>query len=432
MKKPEPIFAGAALRDVTPQTPHLLQPSGMTRTEPTRGALDPLTVGALALEVGGQAAVILTSDLRRVWPEWDQEIRNRIAQRTGALRERIFVSAVHNHSSSPLAADNSPEAVAALAAAERRILDGFVEAAGQAWDSRRPAEFAAAHTDLKQPVGLNRRMRVSNGTCVNCWHAGAVCPPGHKFVGPGGAHPTRVDVLAVREVGAATPFAVLTSYATHPHLAALPYFSGEVPGGLRRALATVWPEAIVLHTNHTGGDVDMHAAHPEPASRAMDDLIAWYRSSADRFGGRLASAVKEAVDGIRAWPSRATLSHRYWSENEGCRGVEAAVSIVAAMRLGDVALVSIPAEMFVCYGERIHAESPFAETILAGYNGSNNAYLAPASAYEEGSYEVMRGYVPPGTVAPMPCNRRVMPTRDGGEEATARVLAQLAELAAEK
>ena len=42
-------------------------------------------------------------------------------------------------------------------------------------------------------------------------------------------------------------------------------------------------------------------------------------------------------------------------------------------------------------------------------------------AYEEGSYEVMRGYVAPGEVVLMPCGRRVQPARDDGDHVADKV-----------
>jgi hypothetical protein len=109
--------------------------------------------------------------------------------------------------------------------------------------------------------------------------------------------------------------------------------------------------------------------------------------------------------------------------------MSAPVTIVNVIALDDVAVVSMPGEMFNAYGERRHAESPFAETVLVGYNGSNNAYLAPPLAFEQGSYEVMRGYAQPGeAVRLMPCGRRVLPTRDAGDRVAERIGTMLREL----
>ena len=96
----------------------------------------------MAIRAGGELAFLTTSDLRVIWYEWMQEIVAAVARRTGCDEKKVLFSSVHNHSSSPAPENDSPGAKAALAEANRKIIDGFVEACAKAKANLRPAEIA--------------------------------------------------------------------------------------------------------------------------------------------------------------------------------------------------------------------------------------------------------------------------------------------------
>jgi hypothetical protein len=388
-ENPNLLNAGAARRDISPPNPKLLRPTGMSRLQSTIGVLDPLYIEALAVEAGGRGAILLTGDLRTLEYDWVVEVRTTVAERLDLEPEQILFSSTHNHCSSPEPDGDSPEAQAALVVANRLITSAMIDAAIEAWETRRPAEIAYTQATLADRVGENRRMRVSNGTCINCWHGGAVCPPGHKYVAPGGPDSTEVRVLSVRQVGAKKPFAVFVSYPSHPHLSALPYFSGESVGQAKREIAAdLGGDVIVLWGNHTGGDIDMHCVHPKPDG--LEAELAWFQQSQQTLGRRLAAAVVPAVRGCRRYERPATLKHGYRSTGEG-RPKESSIVMINAVVLGDVALASIPGEIFLELGREAMARSPVPKLLMMGYNGSAAGYQPKPLGFEQGSYEVMRG-----------------------------------------
>ncbi|NLX59842.1 MAG: hypothetical protein GXY74_12225 [Phycisphaerae bacterium] len=390
-KKKAELRIGAARRDITPDEPHLLKPTGMGRLEPTRGVLDRLCVEAMAIDAGDGPAFILTSDLRIVLPEWAREVRGELAARCGCDAHRVILSAVHNHCSSPEPTDSSPEAAAATDRANRKIVRAMIDACVEAFETRRPAEIAYAETRLREPIGLNRRVRLSNGTCVNCWHAGGICPPGLKYVGPGGPHSTDIQLLVVREVGAAKPFAVMTSYATHPHLTGVPYFSGEFPGEAKREVARrLGGDPVVLYANHCGGDNDLHVMQPEP-DHPTEKVVEWFQASQRTLAARFADAVVPAVLAADDWSRPTRLRHAYWSRGEDDATGRKRAVVVSALALGDVAIASIPGELFIELGLRLKAESPFPKLLTVGYNPVTWHYQPLPIHFEQGSYEVMRG-----------------------------------------
>ena len=424
---------GAARVDITPAKVALLKPTGMERREPTRGVLDPLFVEALAIDVGGERLFVVTSDLRTIEHAMVVEVRTAVAERCQCASERVLLSSVHNHCSSPEAADDSPESLAALAEATDKITDGFVTACVDALAAHRPAEVAYRSVALRAPVGQNRRYRFSGGTCANCWHGGAVCPPGQKFVGPGGPDSIEARLLMVREVGSASPFAVLVSYPSHPHLTGVPYFSGETVGAIKAEIASQIPGALVLYANHTGGDIDMHCVHPIPPGAGVESIVAWFQESQRTIARRVAEAVVPAAVGCTDYERPAWLRHEYYSSGEDAPANHR-VTIINTAVLDGFALASIPGEVFLSLGQAIQARSPVPRLLLMGYNGSVGGYVPPALGFEQGSYEVMRGpaaseddclEVRPGRFA-----KRAM--WQSGQQIVDRVVATVGRLATER
>jgi len=426
------LTVGVARRDISPPRPELLKPTGMERREPTRGVLDALVCEAMAVEVAGERAFLITSDLRTLDHAWVVEVRETVGRRLGCDPLRVLFSSVHNHCSSPIAADDSPEAAAAVAEANRKIVDGFIDACIEADAARRPAEIAFTVARLAEPVGENRRLRLSNGTCVNAWHGGGgICPPGLKVVGPGGPHSAEVRILCVREVEAARPFAALVSYPSHPHLSAIPWFSGEFPGAARREIERRLSGLTVLHANTTGGDIDIHCVHPAPPGGTAAE-VRWFQESNRRVARRFADAVVPAIEACADYGRPATLRHAYWSRGEDAPA-NSRVTLINGVVLGDVAGASIPGELFLALGREAEARSPLPKLVMMGYNGSVGGYQPPPLAFEQGSYEVMRGYATSeDDLVNARAGRKVRRAlKDSGSQVVDRVIAMVTDLAAD-
>ena len=71
--------------------------------------------------------------------------------------------------------------------------------------------------------------------------------------------------------------------------------------------------------------------------------------------------------------------------------------MVQAFRLGpDVAIVTLPGEVFVELGLAIKDASPFKTTLVVELANADPAYIPTRKAFEEGSYEVVNSRVAPG------------------------------------
>ena len=69
---------------------------------------------------------------------------------------------------------------------------------------------------------------------------------------------------------------------------------------------------------------------------------------------------------------------------------------VQALRIGDLALVSAPGELFVELGLEIKRRSPFAQTMVLELANDSVGYLPTRRAYEEGAYEPEASLFGPG------------------------------------
>ena len=409
---------GVAAQEVVFSKPELLTPTGMGRLGPTLGTLQPPRMEAMAVRAGGELAVITTGDLRTIPYEWIVRMRREIAERIGCDEQRVLFSGDHNHCFNPIAYGDSPEAAQAAEAADDQIQQTIIDVAVRAVERLAPAEIAATTIELSETIGQCRRALVSNGTAVSAWGSHPAAIWGVKIAAPGGPDPTTVGLVAIRRPGETAPVAVLVNYDSHPHLCGLRYFSGENPGGIKRRIERLVPGATCLYTHGTGGNIDMHCIHPMPDDE--DDQRAWFERSIETIAERMANDVVPALDGMTYHrPDR--LTHAYWSTEAESTDQKRRMVILNAIGVGEVAFVSMPGEMFLEFGLEIRGRSPFDETVLMGYNGSRQGYVAKPIGYEQGSYETMRG--PSTSREEEDVRKPVIRARvETGDEVTAEIL----------
>jgi HEAT repeat protein len=379
------LRVGVGACDISPAKPELLTPVGLTHAEPTRGVLDPLEVRALAFQAGGKTTLLVTGDQLFVDQSMEGAIAQAVAKQLGCEPPRVLVTCTHNHSSSAAPGAKSGAAgQKAAGEADRKVTDGFVQASVSACKNLRPAEIAAATVWLKEPVGEDRRMILANGGCMSNWGS-ALTVPGEKFWGTGPPS-RRVDLLSIREPGQSKPFAILTSYATHPHLSGIPYFSGEFAGAARGAIEARVPGVKVVYTNSTAGDISLaEALVPPLQGLSSPEALQRFRDTATALGTRFAKAVVAAIP-TEGYFRPESLLHGSGKLDYGSDGT----GKVNVLLFDHIALAVIPGEMFGEYGDLMHARSPLRHLLLVGYSGDTAGYVVPPLGWEQGGYEPHR------------------------------------------
>ena len=388
--------AGVASVDMSPDRPELLHVAGLHREHPTRGVLEDnrLYVDAMAFQAGGQTAVVGTCDTGGFGSWYEGDIPKAVAERTGVEAKLVIMTGRHNHSCQAQPIDpKNPEAVQARKDYREKVRSSMIEACVGAVAGLQPAEIAAATAMVNEPIGQNRRARFGHGGSIPSWGTGPVAIPGEKFAPPPGPDSKRIDFLVARRPGADKPFAILTSYASHIHLSAIPYFTGEAVGGIKNALKERIPGLTVVYGTTTGGDLDMHCTHPIPPG-GVDGEIEWFKESCRELGRRFADALVPAIP-AGGYIRPESLGHEYFSCDGHQTDRRKRDYMINAIRLGNIAIASIPSEMFIDLVNRMYGESPIEHLLLLGFNGSGwLGYIGTPLAYEQGGYEMGQGPAP--------------------------------------
>ncbi|HET9662189.1 MAG TPA: neutral/alkaline non-lysosomal ceramidase N-terminal domain-containing protein, partial [Thermomicrobiales bacterium] len=366
------------------------------RTGPSTGTLDGLTIGALALENGGDRLLLVAADLAAV----DRSLVDEIAVAARLNRSELVVCASHTHSGpAGVITRMHPGDVDRLNPILRA---GFIQRCVQAIELAR---------ERANPVELVFGQVETRGLAAN-------------RNGLDGPFDPRVSVLAARDVSGQIG-ALLVQFACHPTIlsAANRLISAEFPGAMRAAAEAALSQhgepPVVLFANGAAGDVSTRY------TRASQD-----QAEVERVGHGLATAALEALavaepvgPGIGFAAETVTLAPRSLDElprsnasqrNPGGDSVaerrkaetraQGAMLLdrlaksgpdaiqrtfeIPAWRLGNLGLVAVPGELFASLGKLIVRSVP-GPVLVLGYANGYVGYLVDDAAHAAGTYEAL-------------------------------------------
>ena len=139
---------------------------------------------------------------------------------------------------------------------------------------------------------------------------------------------------------------------------------------------------------------------PLPLREDLGDRRAW-REDAERCEGEAYAAreAKAPEAEIRELTVRTKFARMRAERGDALDGLDAYPLLVHGIRLGPVALVGVPVELFSELGTAIRDASPFATTLVSAYwNGYRN-YLPTDAERERGGYEIDISPFRPGSDA---------------------------------
>ena len=128
---------------------------------------------------------------------------------------------------------------------------------------------------------------------------------------------------------------------------------------------------------------------PLPLRDDLGDPDVW-RADAERCEDEAYAARAAGAPGgeVRELTVRTKFARMRAERGEALRGLDSYALLVHAMRLGPVALLGVPVELFCEIGISIRDRSPFATTLVSGYwNGYRN-YLPTDDERPRGGYEI--------------------------------------------
>lgn len=403
------LRAGAARIDYTPRGPQL--PGNFT------GVLDPIFVRTLVLDNGSTRAALVAVDAGAIPGDLYEKVSTRAAAELEIPASQLLISASHTHSV-PFRLD---------AGVEETILRALHDSIARL----RPAQVTWG-TGVSY-INVNRD-RIDPQT-QRWWE------------GPNYDGPSDKTVAVVRvETPAGAPIAVYYNYAVHGVITGtLDMISGDIPGAASRYLEeSLGGDAVALWASGAAGDqnpiyfnqtyelreirIADYAKRGEDIANAMPPggqgldrgnprvqlLMDQQKRMNETLGQMLGEEVLHVMrEGLEKSPADATLSgaraslscparRRTDSGRAGVAGTYVEAGEVAiglgALRIGDVYIGTVNAEVYNDIAQRLKRESPFKHTMMATLtNGmAETGYIPSDEAFGFNVFTVLSSRLKPG------------------------------------
>ena len=433
------LLAGTGRCDITPAPGTPQGGWGAQTHQRGLGADLPLYATALVLADSAQSIAIIDVDSIGFDGEWTAKIIDAVVELSKLPREHIRFSCTHTHSGPntfrmALITEGLDMATGYLNSLPRRI----ASAVWQAQQNLKPVRVAAAEGTCE--LAVNRRLRLENGQVII----------GRNWDGPVD-HTVRIvrfDDLAENPLATIVHFACHpTTIAWQSHHATPDYpgmakkvveeqlggtclflqgatgnlhprrgFTGDFGVyrkmgkmlGLEATKLALGVETLPRNERLTGvqesgariGLYEDEAVEPPPAVLAirsrMLSLPAAQLPAPDKLEAEAAALRAEVArlrqhgteEEIRAITARATQTGMRADRARMYHGKSHIDWQLMAIRIGEIALVSMQGEPFIEIAQEIAAASPFPHTLVSGYSNGAFGYMPVASAFAEGGYEV--------------------------------------------
>ncbi len=377
------LKSGAASAVITPELGTQIQGAGIP-DQPALSVRDELEANALFLSDGNTPVLLVSCDIGSLQSEFVATARAEMAEASDLPERSIIITCTHTHSAPSVHKTNYLKPI------EHGFLDDLREhltnLAVEATQVARPAMVGWGLGEAR--LGYNRRC---------CWANGSHSmynPEGREdFTGlEGPDDPSHLALFACDTDGA--PLAVLYNNAAHPTaFYGQNVFSADFPGAARENLREELGDIPVLFLNGAQGDICRNLSIPGQGQRfsaeqsvlhyghvAAGETMRLFHETVLRDDVSLGHCYEDLSlpvqlpDPQRLEWARSVLERM--DSGEDIRGMEGilawgAVSLqdafaedpvdsvaIHALRLGDVALVTQPFELFCQFGLDIKRRSP--------------------------------------------------------------------------
>jgi hypothetical protein len=419
-ESPDRFRAGAATVDISPtRLPALINGGFLEqRAETVR---DRLQARALVLDDGATRLAIVVVDSCMLPRELIDQAKQRAHERTGLAVDRILVSATHTHS--------APSAMGALGSRPdpdyvAELPGRIAEAIARATADLEPAEMGWAvgddfeHTHCRNWIRRPDRILpdpFGDRTVRANMHPGYESP---DVIGPSGPVDPALSVLAVRSPQG-RPLAVLANYSMH-YFGAAPVsadYYGRFATQLSRLITgnddkgQAGAPFVAMMSQGTSGDQHwMDYARPRTTITidAYAEAVAAkahevYRTITFHPSAPLAMAETRLTLGRRLPDERRLAWAREIMAGMGDRVPRNQQEVYArealylhdeptrelklqAIKIGELAIVAIPNEVFALTGLTIKAQSPLVPTFIIELANGSEGYIPPPELHALGGY----------------------------------------------
>lgn len=387
-----PLLCGAAEAAFTPKPGLTLL--GQMHERIATHARDPLTANAIAFRQGRETVVIVSVDICMLNDPFVRRLQKQFPY-------RLLLHATHTHVAPTvfdlLTAKADPKFVKAV---ENAILDS----ARRAVQRLTPAEVFSGTGHMEQ-MGWNRRAMFKDGSTRMY---GNSTEPG--FIGMEGPRDPALPVLYVPGK------AIVVNFASHPNsMEGETFYSADYPGEVRQRLKEWYGrDVVVVYLTGAAGNTAPSILDP------FDQTQPWrHDAGAKRSGRYLAAEAARVIDStlrpmpapvlkvaqtklqipIRPWPKPGSINDPFsylanWRpavqhyENARTEWPPANYPVALnVVRIGDTAICTNPAELFVEFGLEIRKHSPARVTFISELTDGYCGYVCTKKAYSRGGYE---------------------------------------------
>jgi neutral ceramidase len=373
----------------------------------SRGIHDSLYAKAIvASDKKGMKAAMLAIDICILSKEPVEFMRAYIASNTDIKAENIMISATHTHSGPPSDLD-SPKAKEYLTKAATAVI--------LANERLKPAVLSVGRSK-EDRISHNRRLKCKDGTTHMCWEK---FEPGY-VIEPWGSIDPEVITMSIKQEG--EPTGILVNFGCHAtNLTGNNWlYSADYPGYLAESIKKVKGNNYmslffngccgnVTQVDYRVGFIDtyqecqrigymlgvaaLEAMHNEkvvssdkiivskemvPVKRITitDDQFEWAQAVMKRV-------EKEGMPPIQADGIPDEQYAKDWIEMHKNQDIVDSLEVMV-IRLGDVAFVGLPGEMFNEFGIDIKAKSPCKNTVVISLTNDNRAYFPTKVSFTQG------------------------------------------------
>lgn len=423
------LRAGAAAVDITPKLFPFSMPGGF-RANMAESAHDPLYARALVLDDGTTTLALVVVDNIGVAQEVSDEAKGIASKQCGIAVEKMLVASTHTHTAPP---SNVKQGSAPLVEYRKLLVAGIAESIVRAHAELRPAGAGAAATAVPEevfcrrwflkpgkmplnPFGQTDKVKMNPGTSPEVLDR------------PAGPTDPDVTILSVQDAKSARPLALLANYSLH--------YVGHVPKGMvsadyfgefaRRVQSRAGEgHFVAMMSNGTSGDINnipflvkrpprkpfeqiqvvaektaeaAWRAHATIATHRRDARLGMLQREVTLRRRRPTDQQIAAAKAVLAVEDQAErdklprLAENYARRTLSLAAASESVTVpVQALHIGDMAVCTLPFEVFAEIGLNLKKRSPFPRTMVISLANATNGYLPTPEQHELGGYETWIG-----------------------------------------
>jgi Neutral/alkaline non-lysosomal ceramidase, N-terminal len=417
------IRAGASKVDITPQTFPVLINGGMTSGSAT-SVTTPIYARAIVVEGGSERIAMVVVDSCMMSRPFLDEVKAVAEKKTGIRVDRIMISATHAHSVPAamgcLGTDPDESYIPLL---RRKLVESIelanknLEPAKIGWGARDAANYTAVRHWIRRPDRIAEDP-FGNFTVRANMHAGRVWD---DVTGEAGPEDPELSVISIRSL-TGNHIALLANFSMH-------YFSGEKPvgadyfgrfcDGVEKGLTTGTnsdrPAFVAMMSHGCSGDIwrmdytkstpvefetikiDQYAKglvdlavdachdmeYDEHADLAMNEarLHMKYRVP-DQQRLQWANGIVQQMEG--QLPK--TTPQVYAREQIMLHERQKTDVVVQAIRIGSIAIATVPTETYALSGLKLKLQSPLQKTMVIELANGGDGYIPPPEQHFLGGY----------------------------------------------